>query len=343
MRGLLCEAGKKGVRLEEFPDPKPGPDQVLIRVKAAGLCGSDLTLYRGLATPDVIEAGEPIIGHEAAGVVEAVGQRTETVAVGDRVTVYHLTGCGRCFYCRQKLYQFCEGPRGAYGFHLHGGDADLMVCDAVYAMPLPPSLSFIDGAVAACVGGTAFCALRKGDVTEGTTVVVFGLGPAGLSVALLAQAMGASVIGLDLVQLRLELAREICCEQVIDVGASDPVVAIRELTEGHGAPVIIECSGSPEAELAAIEAAAVRGRVVLVGHNHELTIDPSDQLICRREVSLHGSWVFSRADLADLLSYMDRERFSFEPIVTHRFPLEEAEKAFSMFDARQTGKVVLLP
>jgi threonine dehydrogenase-like Zn-dependent dehydrogenase len=343
MKGLVTDVGKKGVRLAEFADPSPGLGQVLIRIKAAGLCGSDFRLYRGIKRPAEIEAGQHIIGHEAAGVVEAVGQEVQTVAVGDRVNVYHLMGCGSCFYCRQELYQFCQAGRKWIGFHTHGGDADLLCCDAVYVVPLPPSLSFINGAVAACAGGTAFCALNKGGVTEGTTVVVFGLGPVGLSVALLARAMGASVIGLDLIELRLKLARKIGCEAVIDVQVAEPVAAIRELTEGLGAPVIVECSGSPEAQQSAIQAAAIRGRVILVGHTDQLTIDPSAQLIVRREVSLIGSWIFSRADLSKLLAFMDQHRVSFEPIVTDRFPLEKGEEAFSLFESRQTGKVVLIP
>jgi (R,R)-butanediol dehydrogenase/meso-butanediol dehydrogenase/diacetyl reductase len=345
VRGLVTDVGKKGIRLTEFPDPHPGPEQVLIQIKAAGLCGSDLRLYRGMKRPEESEAGQHIIGHEAAGVVEAVGHGVRTVAVGDRVSVYHLMGCGSCFYCRQELYQFCQTGRKWMGFHAHGGDADLLCCDAVYVVPMPRSLSFIDGAVAACAGGTAFCALNKGGVAEGTTVVVFGLGPVGLSVVLLARAMGASVIGLDLVELRLDLARKIGCEPVIDVQVAEPVAAIRELTEGLGAPVVVECSGSPEAQQAAVQVAAIRGRVILVGHNRtrQLTIDPSAQLIVRREVSLIGSWIFSCSDLVNLLSFMDRHQVSFEPIVTHRFPLEKGVEAFALFDTGQTGKVVLVP
>jgi threonine dehydrogenase-like Zn-dependent dehydrogenase len=210
-------------------------------------------------------------------------------------------------------------------------------------VPLPPSVSFEDGAVAACVGGTAFCALQKGETSKGETVVVFGLGPVGLSVALLATQMGASVIGLDLIDARLQLGLQIGCQAVIDVRVEDPVTAILGLTDGLGTPVVVECSGSPDAQQAAIQSAAIRGRVILVGHNDELTIDPSKQLLIRREVSLMGSWVFSRADLVDLLSFLDRERFSFKSIITHRFPLTGAAEAFSLFDRRETGKVILIP
>ena len=343
MRGVITEFGKKGASLKVFPDPIPGTGQVLLRVKAAGLCGSDLQMYRGEHSADVVKAGQHIIGHEAAGLVVDTGPGVAAISPGDRVSVYHLTGCGSCRYCRQELYQFCEKTRKSIGFHLHGGDADFLCCNAEYMVPLPPSVSFEDGSVAACVGGTAFSALGKGEACEGKVVVVFGLGPVGLSVALLATKMGASVIGVDLIDTRLQLGLQIGCQAVIDVRKEDPVTAILELTDGLGTPIVVECSGSLDAQKAAIHAAAIRGRVILVGHNHKLTIDPSKQLMIRRELNLMGSWVFSRADLIDLLSFMDRQHISFEPIITHRFPLSEAAEAFSLFDRRETGKVILIP
>jgi threonine dehydrogenase-like Zn-dependent dehydrogenase len=340
---VVTDFGKRGVHIEEYPNPIPGPGQVLLRVKAAGICGSDLQMYHGEHTPDVVQAGRHIIGHEAAGIVADVGPGVTAISRGDRLNIYHLTGCGSCRYCRQDLYQFCEKMRKSMGFHLHGSDADFLCCDAKYTVPLPPSVSFEDSAVAACVGGTAFCALQKGEISKGESVAVFGLGPVGLSVALLASKMGSSVIGLDLIDTRLQLGLQIGCQAVIDVRVEDPVTAILRLTDGLGTPVVVECSGSPDAQQAAIQAAAIRGRVILVGHNDELTIDPSKQLLIRREVSLMGSWVFSRADLVDLLSFLDRERFSFKQIITHHFPLVGAAEAFSLFDRRETGKVILIP
>jgi propanol-preferring alcohol dehydrogenase len=343
MQGLVCDSGRKGVRLETFPDSNLGPDDALIRIQAAGICGSDLPMYRGFKTQDVIEAGQHIIGHEAGGVIEATGRNVRVYKVGDRVSVYHLTGCGNCFYCQQGLYQYCINTRQFIGFHLHGGDADFLYCDSKYLVPIPEQVSTIDAAVSACAGGTAFAALKKCGDISGATLAVFGLGPVGLAVVTLALSMGATVIGMDKIKTRLEIARKIGCNHVIDITSTDTAAAINNLTKGLGVPCIIECSGSPDAQNTAIQIASVRGRAILVGHNHHLTIDPSDQLIIKREVGLIGSWIFSRTDLCDLLSYLAEKQVSFESIVSHTFPLSKAEEAFSLFDAGDTGKLILIP
>ncbi len=343
MQGLVCDVGRKGVRLEAFSDSDLGPDEVIIRIQAAGICGSDLPMYRGFKTQDVVEAGQHIIGHEPAGVIEAAGKNVRNYKVGDRVSVYHLTGCGDCFYCRQGLYQYCLTTRKFMGFHLHGGDADFLHCDSKYLVPIPAQVSTIDAAVSACAGGTAFAALKKCKNVSGTTVAVFGLGPVGLAAVTLALSMGATVIGTDRVKTRLEIARKIGCQHVIDITSIDVAEAIQNITKGLGVQAVFECSGSPEAQGVAIQIASVGGRVILVGHNHHLVIDPSDQLIIKREVGLIGSWIFSRADLCDLLNHLAEKRVSFEPIVSHTFSLSRAEEAFSLFDAGNTGKLILIP
>ena len=336
MRGVLLP-GDRQVVLSDFPDPSPGFGQVVVRMKAAAICGTDLHLYR--ARPeDRRPSPDMIPGHEPSGVVETIGEGVTHVKPGDRVSVYHYLGCGHCAHCRAGNIMWCAERRG-YGGPVHGSDADLLLTDERNCLPLPPELSFVDGALIACPASTAFSALRKLGALGGETLVIFGLGPVGLCGTLIGRALGARVIGVEPEAVRRSLAEEAGAEATLDPQSDDVVKGIRELTHGTGASAIFETSGQPAAHAAALQAAALGGRVAFVGFGaKEKTMAPSDFI--GKQLTLMGSFVSNIAAYWDLVRLLMERQIRLEQVVTHRFSLDAAPEAFRLFDSGGSGKVV---
>ena len=220
---LRDEIGERQLELVTFPDPVPGPDDVIIEVKASGMCGTDLHKYGGPKAAARPEIG----GHEPAGVVVEVGSNVASSLVGQRVMVHHYQGCTTCSHCRTGWQQLCQRTAvKVYGNNSHGGHAPWMRVPANTLVPLPEELSFAAGAAISCGTGTAYGALRRMNLSGHDTIAVFGQGPVGLSATQLAAAMGARVIALDVSPERLERARAFGAVRHVSV---DVVVATRDL------------------------------------------------------------------------------------------------------------------
>jgi propanol-preferring alcohol dehydrogenase len=323
--------------VRDFPDPEPGPDEVVVRIKAAGLCGSDLHLYRQTATQ---RAGNDIIpGHEPSGVVEALGPGVDTVQVGDRVSVYHYRGCGHCKHCRAGNVMWCAERRG-YGGPIHGADADLLLTDERNCMPLPDELSYAHGALMACAAGTAFSSMHKLQVSGQDTLVIFGQGPVGLCGLLVAKALGGRVIGVDPIPERRALALQLGADKALDPGQTDVLTAVRDLTHGDGADLAFETSGSAAGQNGAVDCLRLGGKAVFVGFGvQDKTLNPSQFI--GRQLTLMGSFVMPVYMYYDLAQFVLDHDLPLDRMVTHRFPLEQAPEAFALFDRGATGKVVL--
>ena len=211
MRGVVF-LGDRQLELMEFPDPTPGEGEVVLEMKASGMCGSDLHQYRrakgGESIGGLPVATEPVIaGHEPCGIVAAVGPGVPEVQakVGQRVMVHHYKGCTVCNHCRSGWSQLCqEVPVKVYGNNAHGGHAKYLKVPAFTLVPLLDELSFAAGAAISCGTGTAYGALRRIRLSGNDTIAIFGQGPVGLSATQLAKAMGARVIALDVSEERLE-------------------------------------------------------------------------------------------------------------------------------------------
>jgi D-arabinose 1-dehydrogenase-like Zn-dependent alcohol dehydrogenase len=211
MRGVVF-TGERGLELMQFPDPTPDPHDVVIEMKASGMCGSDLHQYRrpkgqAQSTGIPMKDGPVIAGHEPCGVVVAVGASVDAkeARVGQRVMVHHYQGCTQCNHCRSGWQQLCqEVPVKVYGNNAHGGHAHYLKVPANTLVPLPDELSFSAGAAIACGSGTAYSALRRMNLSGNDTIAIFGQGPVGLAATQYAKAMGAKVIALDISEQRLE-------------------------------------------------------------------------------------------------------------------------------------------
>src|SRR5499426_2098998 len=298
MRGVVFLGGRR-LDLQEFPDPTPGPGEVVVAMKASGMCGSDLHPYRAVgnaaAALGLGGTGGPVIaGHEPCGVVAArgAGVAEADAPAGQRVMVHHYKGCGRCQHCRVGWAQLCRQGIVVYGMTGHGGHAAYMTVPAYTLVPLPDEISFEEGAAISCGTGTAYGALKRLDVSGRDTLAVFGQGPVGLSATLLGAAMGARVIAVDIAPERLQLAKEFGADSLINSRETDPVEAIKQLTHGEGAETTMDCTGLPDPRVAAVRSAATWGRVCFVGEGGDTTIDVSRDMI-RKQLTVLASWTFS--------------------------------------------------
>src|SRR5216110_3143798 len=241
MRGAVF-LGDRKLEVRNFPDPTPGPGEVVIEMKASGLCGSDLKFYRSPPGEAQKSLGfsadaEPFIGgHEPCGVVAARGPGVseKEAPIGQRVMDHHYAGCGVCAHCRTGWSQLCRTGITVYGVTAHGGHADYLKVPARTLVPLAEELSFAEGAAVACGTGTAYGALKRMRIAGGDTLAVFGQGPVGLSATVLGAAMGARVIAVETSAERMKLAQEFGADAVIDAGKEDSVQALRDLTQGVG-------------------------------------------------------------------------------------------------------------
>jgi threonine dehydrogenase-like Zn-dependent dehydrogenase len=347
MRGVVF-TGNRALELMEFDDPAPGPRDVVLEIKASGMCGSDLHRYRaapgGSMAGGVRRSASPTIaGHEPCGVVVAVGSAvSETEArIGQRVMDHHYAGCGVCKHCATGWAQMCLEGTTVYGSGDHGAHAPYMRVPVSTLVPLPDALSFEVGAAISCGTGTAFGALRRIDLRGDETLVVFGQGPVGLAATQLATTMGARVIALDPSPERRAMASEFGADVTIDPLSNDPVSAIRDLTHGEGAHKSMDCSSSPQARAAAVQCVRTWGTACYVGEGGEVTLEVSPDMI-RRQVTLVASWTFSKVGQADCAEFVVDRGIPAERLFTHRWQLEQAKEAYELFDTQTTGKGVFL-
>jgi threonine dehydrogenase-like Zn-dependent dehydrogenase len=338
VRGLLFP-GDRRVIMTDFPDPEPGPGEVVVALRAAAICGSDLHGYRATARARQASGAAGIIpGHEPSGVVRAVGPGVTNVVPGDRVAIYHFRGCGFCPECRGGRLMWCPDRRG-YGGPIHGSNADLLLTDARNCLPLPDEVSFTTGALLMCVGGTAYAALGKLGVTPRETLAIFGLGPVGLTGLILARALGVPTIGIDRSPERLALASQLGAAAVVDAANEDVGAAIRRWTGRDGVNAAFETSGNPVGQASAIAATGRGGRVAFVGFGaQEPAINPSTFI--EKQLTLLGSFVFTLDTYAPMLRFVREHNVPLEALVTHRLPLAAAADIFPACDRGETGKVV---
>jgi (R,R)-butanediol dehydrogenase / meso-butanediol dehydrogenase / diacetyl reductase len=338
MRGLTL-LGDCRAEVRDFPVPEPGPGELRFRVESAGLCGSDLHFYRSTPAALGVRLGV-VIGHEPCGTIDRVGTGTTGLEPGDRVTVNHTLGCGRCPWCLGGETQMCSESIGMAAAG-RGGDAGYVVVPARNAFALPPGISCTDGSFVACAGATAYGALLKAAPRGGSTLAVFGLGPVGLAACLLGRAFGARVVGLDVLPARRDLAARLLGVEALDASA-DPVRAVRELTGGRGADGAVETSGAAAAQAAAPECVVAQGIVVYVGLSSGAPSISPESLI-HREIRVAGSKVLAGRLVPDMLRFLAETRVSFECLVTEEHPLEKGPEALARFDQGIAGKVVLRP
>ena len=341
MKGLVF-LGDREIEIRELPEPQPGPGEVVIAIKASGLCGSDLWASYRLPKE---RRGDPrrlaVGGHEPCGEIAEVGKGVTSVQVGDRVMMHHYAGCGTCNMCRIGYIQMCIRGRETYGTTRDGGHEDFLLCPASACVPLPDRMSFEEGAACACGTGTAFFGLKRLRLSGTDTIAIFGQGPVGLSATLFAAEIGARVLAVDVISERLDLAKSLGADVAIDASKENPVEVIRDLTRGEGANATLDATGIPEVRNDALDSVALWGSVCFVGEGNPTTFDVSEKII-HKQLTIYGSWTFSLSGLAEVANFVVTRNVPLKYLITHRLPLKEAAQAYELFDSGRTGKVVLV-
>jgi propanol-preferring alcohol dehydrogenase len=341
MKAVIFLGDRRAV-VQEKKDPEPKAGEVVVRMKASGICGSDMHKYR--STPEEIRKqgfSNLVIGHEPAGIVEKIGEGVENVRVGERVWVYHNVGCGYCSECLSGYHQLCK-KLWLLGTNCDGSWSDFMLTRAVSCMKLPEQLSFVDGAIMACTGGTVFRAIERLGITAFDTVAIYGMGPLGLCGVLFARSMGARVLAVDLQDERLDFAKKMGASAVINASNSDPVESIRALTGEKGASVSIDFSGNASAN--AIRSLGFGGRGALIGFGRDMSegFQLTTHDIIFKNLTIIGNLVFPIDACQRMMDFLLLHEISLEMIVTQKFRLEQAIDALKLFDSLKTGKVTFV-
>jgi len=326
--------GDTRVDVVNIPNPHAHKRWVIVEVRASAICGSDLHAYfstEGLKfTP----------GHEVAGEVVETGNEVTRFKPGDRVAIYNIVSCGTCKFCRRGDWIFCNEVK-VIGGHIDGGDAQYLAVPESNCLSLPDDLSFEEGALLGDGVGTPYSAIKRLGINGTNTVALFGLGPVGLGALFILKLLNCRVFAVEINEYRQQMGRTLGADIVIDPNKQDVIGAIKEYTKGEGVDIAIDCAGQEITENQALDSVKKGGKVAFVGENMHATIKPSDQLI-RKELTVIGSWYFNVGEYEELVALV-RRGLNIEKIITHRFSLEEAQRAFSVFASGKSGKVIFVP
>jgi L-iditol 2-dehydrogenase len=344
MRALVKTARGPGhLELQEVPVPQIAPDEVLIRVRACGICGSDLRIQddQHPYTPPVV------IGHEFAGEITEVGGSVAGWAVGDRVvSEQHTHACGRCRQCLTGNAFACVSKR-APGYFVDGGFSEFIKVPAWLLHRIPGNLSFVEAAFSEPSAVAAHGVLDRTGIAPEDVVLVLGCGPIGLVAARMAQVAGAAqviVTGIDRDEkARLPKARELGIDRVVNVMQTDLAALVNDLTEGEDADVVIELSGAPPSITQAFRLARRLGRVGIIGQppTDEVAIPYREALF--RALTVSFSYSSKYTSWERVLSLFKRGAINPAQFITHILPLDEWERGFDLSRSGEAVKVVLEP
>jgi propanol-preferring alcohol dehydrogenase len=313
----ITEIGRP-LEAQEAPTPTPGAGEVLVRIKAAGICHSDAHYRAGVSPVGPL----PITpGHEVAGVVEALGPGTVRSRIGDRVALHYLVTCGQCAGCNRGQEQFCDTGK-MIGKHRDGGYAEFICVPERGVVPLPEEVPFEWGAIMMCSSATSFHALRKARLQPGETVAVFGAGGLGMSAIQLAKGLGAAdVYAVDINRDKLVMAASFGAIPV-DAAQADPVELIRHLTNGRGVDVSLELIGLPLTMKQAVQALANQGRAALAGITRKpFEVDSYFEVI-GREAEIIGVSDHLLQEFPLLMEFARRRVLDLSHVVAKTVPLE---------------------
>jgi 2-desacetyl-2-hydroxyethyl bacteriochlorophyllide A dehydrogenase len=313
----LVEPGRR-LELQELGVSKPGPNDALVRVKAAGICHSDAHYRAGKSRVDPLPL---TLGHEVAGVVEKVGSGVSDFKVGDRVCLHYLATCGKCGYCEEGNEQFC-GLGKMIGKYRDGGYAEFILMPVRSLFRMPDEIPFEQGAILMCSSATSMHALNKARLKAGETVAVFGAGGLGLSAIQLAKAFGArEVFAVDINASKLAMARRFGAI-AIDAANVDAVKELKRLTNGRGVDVALELIGLPLTMRQTVQSLAIKGRAALVGITDKtFEIAPYEEVL-NKEAEIIGVSDHLASELPLLIDWVRQGKLDLSNVITRTIPLD---------------------
>ncbi len=336
MKALLITAANT-LELVEREIPKPAPHQVLLKIRAAGICGTDIHILHGDAP-----AGFPVVlGHEVSGEVVECGEHVTTLQLGDRVTVDPNVYCGHCAFCRSGDIHLCENIR-CFGIFSDGGFAEYAVIAANFAYKIPDNMSWVEGAMiepaACCMHGADMAQYKMGD-----TVLIHGVGAIGNMHVQFAKLRGAStIIVSDPIASRRELALQMGADYAIDPLAQDVYAEVQKILPERPR-IIMDCTGRPQVIEQAVPQVRWGGRIVMFGVcPSDATISINPAYVNDREITLCGSYDYLNAH-KPAIELIASGRLTVKPLASHVFSLDDYEKAFAAFGTKDSMKIVIAP
>ncbi|HHX51409.1 MAG TPA: alcohol dehydrogenase catalytic domain-containing protein [Clostridia bacterium] len=339
MLAVVKEQKGPGYVIKEVPVPKPGPDQVLIKVKAVGICGSDIPIIKG-----VREVPIPLIpGHEFAGDIVEIGKNVNGFKVGDRVTPGLVIHCGNCLPCRAGLESLCDNILET-GIHVNGAFAEYVVVPEKTVHHLPDNMSYEWGASIDPIA-SAYRPVKKAKIGSEDIIIVFGPGPIGIYALQVARAEGAKkliVVGIPGDEGRLTMARDLGADNTIIYYSDTFVQDINQLTNGHMADAVIEATGNEKVYNTCLDVLRKAGRLSVAGVCHKIS-EFNFAKVVRHELRVEGSICYSWLDYQESLALVASGKVRVDPLITHRFPLKDFAKALEVIDKRESIKVILYP
>jgi 2-desacetyl-2-hydroxyethyl bacteriochlorophyllide A dehydrogenase len=310
---------RQPLKMQEVEIPSIGPQDVLVRVKAAGICHSDVHYRTGISPVNPLPM---TLGHEVSGLIEKTGSGVTHLKPGDRVSLHYMVTCGHCTFCSQGSEQFCTSGK-MIGKYRDGGYAEYIAIPARSAFRLPDEIPFEQGAILMCSSATSFHAIQKARLRPTETVAIFGAGGLGFAALQIAQAYGASqVYVVDIKTGKLEMAQKF---GAIPVNASqcDPVAEIKKLTGGRGVDVALELIGLPLTMRQAFQSLAIMGRVAIAGvTDRNLEIAPYDELI-NKEAEIIGVSDHLAQEIPQLFDLVMAGKLNAGSMITQTIPLDE--------------------
>lgn len=338
--------GIRKVEIKKTEKPSPSKGEVLIKLKSVGICGSDIHYYRTGRIGSQVVNYPFVAGHECSGIIEKLGLGVRELSIGDRVAIEPAVPCGTCEFCLSGRPNICPKVRflgtpatpGAPA--IEGAFKEYITIPTSNAVPIPKSMSF-DEAVLTEVFAIALHSIDLVNINPGDNVAVFGSGPIGLSVLLMAKLSGAStVFATDLIKERLQLAKNLGADYIINPEEKNPVEVIENMTKGRGVDITFEAAGEQETIDHSLETVRIGGKVALIGipraevvyYNPD--IRRKELVICHVRRSNQANRVVER-----VIALMENGSLKVNPLVTHKFPLQEIKKAFDTVDTYRDGVV----
>lgn len=344
MKGAILP-GNSTVEFKDFDIPTPRHGEVLIKTKSSTICGSDIRAIYHEHLGKGPEGYQGVIaGHEPCGQIVECGPGLRRFKEGDRVIIYHISGCGVCNDCRRGYMISCTNDeyRKAYGWQRDGGMAEYIIAEEKDLVLLPDELTYSDGAQIACGFGTVYEGLEKIGISGNDTVLVTGLGPVGLAALMLSKAMGASkTIGIDIIDERLKIAKEMGLADHVLKAGRDNVQDILDMTGGMGCEKTIDCSANKNSRFTCIKAARKWGKICFIGEGGDCSFQPSPDII-HDQKTIYGSWVTNIWRMEELVERIVRWGIHPDKLITHRFSLERADEAYTLMASGRCGKVAIV-
>lgn len=342
MLAVVKARPEPGIEIKDVPEPKvTHDDHVLLEVGACGICGSDLHFYEWAPHARVEITLPRVLGHEVAGTVLEVGPAVTQFKPGDRVVTETWGGCGRCRFCRLGMFNHCM-VQTRIGQKADGGMARYVIVPDISLYKIPASMPFDEAAVVEPVG-VALHGLERVDMKPGDSVAVIGPGPIGILAAMLAERAGAHqviVLGLPADEQRLDLVREMGFDVVL-TGQGDPVEEVRDRTEGLGVDLALDVSGGRGTMGLAIDLVRRGGQIGIIGLSPEAPLNPTT--VALKEVTIYGSFRRQPSTWYRAIKLVAARQIDVRPLVTHQFPVAQAEEAFEILMRREGIKALITP